>query len=378
LATTPRVIADIFECDENNNPISDTSTPRRIGYEVKICVKPNTPTRNRDVFVKSFENFAFFKNQGAAIQQIVGDTEEVNERLTLVLCIPGAEVCSFKTKLRKEFFYSRGIGNITGVGEIGMQFGPLAIITNAVNDFAGFASVNIIIPIRGEAPGRAKFDEDGNIKYNWWYDSPWWLRLLIILGAIILFLICVCICLAACCWYGGCCENEEIKTRRKLITQRIVETYERRNPPPEEQQFEPEAPVEAKKKHKSPRHLTLEETPHEDDDDDDDGPDDEDVCFDAEEHPGTVVFETVLDQVVADNLNKKYGPPIYRAVKKQLPSRRFFVCDNEEQPDEWRQIDKQELIDEIGRAFTDAQQALKNKKKAEAPKPSRFMALTNG
>ena len=380
-SSSPRVIADIYECDENNNPVADTTTPRPMGYDIKICVSPNTPTRNRDVFVGWFDEFTFYRNQGAAVQKIVAGREEVNEKLTLVLCIPGAEVCSFKTRLRKEFFYAKENGNITGTGKIAMQFGSLAVVQNAVRDVAGIATVSIVIPVKAHNPRGKKINKDGTTEDNWWYESPWWLRLAIILAAIILFLICCCICIALGCWAGGCCDDERIKNHRTKITNRIVNTTTRNTkPPPEKEEPEGEDPEEAspgpKKKKKMPRDSVLgpedelwqnnqadprdfqtnemANSVDDDDDDDEEGPNDDDVCFDAEEHPGTVAFEAALDKVVEEYPRKKYGPPIYRAVKKQLPNRRFFVCDDEEHPDEWRQINKQELIDEIGRAFTEA------------------------
>ena len=374
-SSSPRVIAEVFECNEANEPVRDTTTPRKMGYEIKLCFKPNTPTRNRDVLVQSVQKFTFFRNQGAAVQHVVRGGNEANEELSLVLCIPGAEICSFKTKMADSLFYGDRKGNVTGVGEIGMQFGQTAIVQNAVNDFAGFSTVSIIIPVVGvkDGLGGLATDDEG---YNWWRDAPIWLRLLIILAIIILVLICCCICGGLCCWLGGCCEsNDRIRRTREVITKRVVERYENTHDVPENEKWQDNEPDEFEEPPPEPHPMLTDgseqfhASPFNEDDaeDDDDGPTDNDVCFDAEEHPGTVAFEEALDKVVAENPKKKYGPPIYRAVKKQLPGRRFYVCDDEEHPDEWREIDKQELIDEIGKAFNEGKKEYKKNQGALVP-----------
>ena len=372
-SSSPRVIAEVYECNENNEPVSDTNTPRRMGYEIKLCFKPNTPTRNRDVLVQTVQKFTFFRNQGSAVQHVVKGGNEANEKLSLVLCIPGSEICSFKTKMADSLFYGDRQGNVTGVGEIGMQFGQTAIVQNAVNDFAGFSTVSIIIPVVGVNDGLRGIatDDDG---YNWWRDAPIWLRILIILAALLLLLICLCICCGICCWLGGCCDsNERIRRTREVVTKRVVERYENTHDVPDDEKYQDDEPEEEEPPEPLPM-LTDGTEMHtspfnedDEDDDDDDGPTDDDVCFDAEEHPGTVAFEEALDKVVAENPKKKYGPPIYRAVKKQLPGRRFYVCDDEEHPDEWREIDKQELIDEIGKAFNEGKKEFKKNKGALVP-----------
>ena len=80
-------------------------------------------------------------------------------------------------------------------------------------------------------------------------------------------------------------------------------------------------------------------------------PTDFDVCFDADDHPGTIVFDKAVRKTVAQNSDKEYSPSLYRAIKKQLPGRRFFVCDDEDNPEVWREVTKKELVEIVGSRF---------------------------
>lgn len=81
-----------------------------------------------------------------------------------------------------------------------------------------------------------------------------------------------------------------------------------------------------------------------------------DVCFDADEHPGTEAFLDAVRQTIAALGPVPYSPAVYKSIKRQVPGRRFFVCDDyddKEESDsfsngkeyEWRQVEKRELVD---------------------------------
>jgi hypothetical protein len=80
-------------------------------------------------------------------------------------------------------------------------------------------------------------------------------------------------------------------------------------------------------------------------------PEDDDVCFDADDHPGTVAFLKAVRKSLKKFAGEDYSPSIYRAIKKQLPDRKFFICDDELEPDKWRETSKSELIDIFWRHF---------------------------
>jgi hypothetical protein len=74
-------------------------------------------------------------------------------------------------------------------------------------------------------------------------------------------------------------------------------------------------------------------------------PNDEDVCFEADEQPGTAAFLEAVRNSLKNSGPLAYSPKVYRQIKRQLPNRRFFVCDDEDKPYEWREVTKSELID---------------------------------
>jgi hypothetical protein len=74
-------------------------------------------------------------------------------------------------------------------------------------------------------------------------------------------------------------------------------------------------------------------------------PEVDDVCFDADDHPGTVAFLKAVKKSLKKFADEDYSPSIYRAIKKQLPDRKFFICDDEDEPNKWRETSKSELID---------------------------------
>ena len=170
-------------------------------------------------------------------------------------------------------FYGDRQGNVTGVGEIGMQFGQTAIVQNAVNDFAGFSTVSIIIPVVGVNDGLRGIADDGD-GYNWWRDAPIWLRILIILAALLLLLICLCICCGICCWLGGCCDsNDRIRRTREVVTKRVVERYENTHDVPDDEKYQDDEPEEEEPPEPLPM-LTdgteMHTSPFNEDDEDDD------------------------------------------------------------------------------------------------------------
>ena len=92
----------------------------------------------------------------------------------------------------------------------------------------------------------------------------------------------------------------------------------------------------------------------------------DDVCFEAEEHPGTEAFQEAVQQTLYSLGPSSYTPVVYKNIKRQLSGRRFYVCDdyNDESDDEsdddstskkneWREVTKRELIDLFRKYYED-------------------------
>ena len=82
-------------------------------------------------------------------------------------------------------------------------------------------------------------------------------------------------------------------------------------------------------------------------------PTDFDICFDADDHPGTRDMHQIMLNIMQNNPDATYGPTIYRIVKKQLPDRKFYVVDDETRPDVWREAANKELIDLFRKEWDD-------------------------
>ena len=62
-------------------------------------------------------------------------------------------------------------------------------------------------------------------------------------------------------------------------------------------------------------------------------PTDADICFGKEHHPGTLQFHRVCQGAVLQYPDKDYGPGIYKAIKRPLKGRRFYV--HSKKRDKW-------------------------------------------
>jgi hypothetical protein len=411
-SSAPRVIAEAYECDDQNQEIQ-AGEPREIGYEIRVCVTPNTPTRQRDVFVRSIETFTFSQQGGDASQRVIESRVEVDTN-TLLLCLPGSLVCSFKTRLSDELFHDNVNGTISGSGEVAMQFGtglaarmlraqvvPRTLqLAGVQGGFAGISSVKMELSARN-APARPA---DESIFVNedvdkQWEGTPILLKILLIAGGVAFFACCVC----ACCvcgllvsqsldssknedderrssernvykeeppqshWAGSNHSSSGYPIQNDCNVERSADTSSSSTEKDEENQQTPtrrftEAPQPRQALPPQIEESSGDETelPTE--------PTDMDVCFDADEHPGTTAFIKALKSSLCKFSDEEYGPPIYRFVKKQLPDRRFFICDDEDAPDVWREVTKKELIELVGTQFDAAKATFKKPTKKKISK----------
>jgi hypothetical protein len=117
-----RVTGRAYECTENDFEIPEAEVrDYKPGTVVKICIKPDVPSENRGIVMRSIDEMNL-KGEGYGKTQPV--IEEKREKFTtLALCIPGQLVCSFKTKLSENLFWSPDgdTTNITGVAMVSFR-----------------------------------------------------------------------------------------------------------------------------------------------------------------------------------------------------------------------------------------------------------------
>jgi hypothetical protein len=358
--------------------------------------------------VGSIEKFTFFREGGGASQIAVESRAEVDTD-TVLMCLPGSLICSFKTRLFGEFFYANVDGTILGSGEVNMQFGTGSAarmlrtqlvprtLQSAGGSFAGISTVKMEFPARkaGRPDKSSATIEEAEKR---WAGTPIWLKILIVTGGVAVVLVgcgagCFCCLLLRQFLVGGKNEEDELRSARVFYKEEPFQSHreglnhsigrdpiqngdnvkrltdtdcssssekdEENQQPPTRRFVKPPQfllvpPPQAEESSGEETELPPEPT-------------DMDVCFDAGEHPGTKAFNKALKSSLRKFSDNEYGPPAYRFIKKQLPDRRFFHCDDEDAPDVWREVTKKELIELVAAQFDAAKAAFKKPTKNKLP-----------
>jgi len=349
-SSNPRVIAEAFECDDLLQPLPQALRP--IGYEVRVCVEPNRPTRNRGIVMRSINSFTFYQNLGSAVQRAIVNGNELDQR-TLLVCVAGELICSFKTKLDDDFFYmNTPNGTVTGTGEVSMEVeeedGTRRVLTGgiglrglqadtAAGGFAGADDVSLDILVEG-SPRPEGLVRGTPEEKSWWEDSPVWLRVLVIVGAA-LILIMICALIGICIWSARDMVNQTGRKRTDRSHETTDEDVDVHVQRAVHTSYQPQAAPVPQMTQAQRAQTPLPQ----------------DVCFDAVKHPGTAAMEKAVRKSVKEFPKTQYCPKVYRHMKRQLPGRRFFVCDDENKPNVWREVPKAELVELFRREFEAAQ-----------------------
>ncbi len=373
-SSTPRVIAEAYECDEYLEMLSEEErlAYKPVGYEIRVCVRPVTPTRNRGIVMRTLDDFTWYKSFGSMVQSAIKN--KVDQPRTLAVCIPGRVICTFKTKLYDDFFYGDTNGTVVGTGTVSMQVqgdddnpeirrqlgadqngifqtvvewtaGRKLQVGSAFGGYAGSSGVTLEFYVNRRSPPKdfvPYTDEDIS---TWWEDSPTWLKVLVILGAIIIFLMGCCLC-CMCLWS----IRESIRDRNDEERRaKELDDDEGQEQAPPVVQINP--PVNVGNSAWDEYEPSDSEEPTTDA-----TPTDNDICFDADEHPGTKAMHKAVKKTIKKYPNEEYSPEQYQHIKKQLTGRKFFICDDEHNPDVWREVQKTELVDLLRKEYEDMKQ----------------------
>lgn len=374
-SSNARVVAEAFECDEYQQklPQEELDAYKPLGYEIRVCIQPVTPTRNRGIVMRSIDDFTWYKAQGSTVQPAV--VKNIDQSLTLAVCIPGRVVCTLKTKLLDDFFYNPKNGTVVGTGTVSMQVqgdednptirrklgadengifqavvewtgGSRGLqVGSAFGGYAGSSGVSMRFNVDQLEPPADFVPYVPDDVSSWWEDSPTWLKVLVIAGAIILLLMACCLCLM--CFWAFREQMEDERNKGKEV----------KNAQAEEQApgFGAAAP-----EYHNAAWENYEPNAAQDDDAGAAGgsaqPTDKDVCFDADLHPGTKAMYAAVQKTLKKYPKAEYSPVQYRHIKKQLPGRRFFVSED----GEWREVDNTELVDLLKVVFDQKQYEQQN------------------
>lgn len=334
--------AEAFPCDSSNKVIRKTSLKQ--GEHMKLCIEPNEEARNAGVYINSIESFSYGRANDDKIQLAIDSFGLVaDENRTQVECTSGITKCSINSTLEEWFFDQDARMVVTGYAVL--QFGDPSqrrrahIVQRDLADFgfAGRSQVDAYFDIIG----RNSVDEKSRLRkwfedlFDRWELSDSNMTILFVIAAIIFVLILLCCC-------GGCLfflylrkEKEAPKERKHIPINIKIQEKDYSN------STDSEDDNSAVLK-KSVEGNSNDATPGEDD-----------ICFDAEEHPGTEAFVAAVQQTLVHLGPVPYSPAVYKSVKRQLSNRRFYVCDQDNDDKkgkiddhyEWREASKRELID---------------------------------
>jgi hypothetical protein len=80
-------------------------------------------------------------------------------------------------------------------------------------------------------------------------------------------------------------------------------------------------------------------------------PEDYDVCFGNEDHPGTRELFKIVKDALVEFSNLPYSFPVYKSISKKLKGRRILIHPDESAPMYWREATQGERIYYIGKYF---------------------------
>eukprot|EP00934_Nitzschia_sp_Nitz4_P000618 Nitzschia sp. Nitz4//scaffold31_size150131//124180//125553//NITZ4_002850-RA/size150131-processed-gene-0.119-mRNA-1//1//CDS//3329547725//618//frame0 len=395
-----RVIAEAYECNEYLEELSaeELTAYKPIGYEIRVCIKPATPTRNRGIVMRSIDDFTWYRNYGAATQVAVKDKIDVDQ--TLLLCIAGQEVCSFKTKLADDLFYGSTNATITGAGSASLEVepddrrarqlfqenggrsvfsgviqwrSPRALQADtAAGGYAGSSTISIDFYVDKLDPP-ADYVPPEQDDAGWWEDAPGWLKALIIAGGILIILMALSLCFM-CCWMCLDVVKDEVDDQEKRkslkredskragLQRNPSKLREEQAPPSETREYDDDIPEEEEQQEEEfspdgiitgvPEEVNKTTKPKK-----------KDICFGEDKHPGTVALLAAVKKTVKKFPDVEYSPEQYRHIKKQLNGRTFYIRDDEDDPDTgdevWREVTKVELVELVRIEYDGMQQSRK-------------------
>lgn len=105
--------AEAFECDDNNERILEPALKTQ-GARIRVCVQPDSFTREFGVVMKSINRFKLIRGD-VEEDVIVPDGVIKDLIMTQYRCTPGDVVCHLTTEVSNRFFYSRGSVSVEGV-----------------------------------------------------------------------------------------------------------------------------------------------------------------------------------------------------------------------------------------------------------------------
>ena len=383
-----RYSAEAFPCDSSNKEVKQSSLNE--GDDIQLCIEPDEEARDAGVYINTLESFSFGRANDDRVQLVIDSYGRIeDDSRTIVDCSQGASVCAIKSSL-EEWFYDDDTRMVV-TGYVVLQFGnnnerrraslsyrKLDESSGSDLGFAGRSEVNAYFDTVRRNSETTDDDNWFEKLFDRWDLNDTHMTVMYVVAAVLVALICLC-----CCGGGLFLVYMMTKKRneRPVRNSQIPINIKIENPQdysnstdnrkshsgsrssgddndsesisedsenfseeilaPESSNLVTRESVSKTKKRKKKKSK--------DDEDNSNIPRKNDVCFDAEDHPGTEAFVAAVQQTLESLGSIPYSPTVYKNIKRQLSSRRFYVCDqdNDRNTDqyEWREASKRELID---------------------------------
>ena len=166
--------AEVYECDRTNQEIISLA-PRTDGESIRICIRPNEIARGLGIKINKIVSWNFTRTDLNLFQWAVEPEIQATDGLTTLMCLPGSDVCAFRTQLLSNFFDIEGI--ISGVGSVWLEFASTEV--TSINrrraeevplNFAGASPLYLDTSVIYQEPYTAACEYE-HIFTEWWIEE---------------------------------------------------------------------------------------------------------------------------------------------------------------------------------------------------------------
>ncbi len=349
-----------YECDSQSRKI-DKTTPKRIGASIRVCITPDNESSAYEMTINRIDSWNWTRQEMASQVSVETGGQQAKNDLTILVCVPGATLCIFRTQFTEDFYKSDG--TVNGLGDVVLQFSlqdndnisvarrrtlvaipskkrQLQVPEIAVGLIVGTARVEVKTSVANsinDLPEHCKYD---HTVAGWWEEESKKDKIRhIAMAAGILAAVACSIC---CCWCCPCLARRDeedkiiekdgagnikvrvdVKTGTKetfISNQSSAQGVSKKRHLSCDDTETSESSIEKHKKKRSSSKIRLDIG----DGSAEGGPDVHDVCFDEKSHLGTKELIDAIRRFQTNSPNEHFGPHAYRLIKKELRDVRYF------------------------------------------------------
>jgi hypothetical protein len=350
-----------------------------------VCITPDELAQNFGITINRIESWNFTKD--GVIQPAIEDDGQAENGLTMLMCVPGSTICTFRTQFIPDFFGTSGVVN--GFGTVLLQYATGGLTARRLNslpsvysgrdlqqdalNIAGTSDVSVNTTVRYLPEALPEWCQFEHEVTEWWIQQPIEDRYMYI--GIVCGTLAAIASLLLCCWCCPCLSEsrEETEIKEEGIAVNVDLKKE-----------QSENTVASSRKTESKSKSTPYYTENKKSNDDEESglkmgkgkkggasrsklflpdgsndqpvePKDIDVCFGDKIHPGTRQFMRLVQIVVKRDPDEQYGPEMFSTIMRKAKGTKFFTANEQ---GIYVKTSKSELRDMVGKIFKDAKRKL--------------------